>query len=133
MLVRFFSFCLVLAFFWSCTKEGLEIEDFDGTWKVDWIRCDNFHTKAVGQISFTINDSTNRTGIIQETIDSVTSEISFHFEFLSTKELLIDTLYDFDGVSDWLGLHAISEFQERSFFLERNTENCEGEKFKFIK
>ena len=117
----------------SCEKDVFETEGFNGTWKVDWIRCDNFHNKVFGEISFTVTDSTENKGVIKETLADTINEMIFHFEFISNEELLIDTLYDYDTTSHWLGIHTISELQEKSFLLERGAKACEREQFKFVK
>lgn len=139
---------LLLLFLVSCDKDVFETEDFNGSWEVEWIRCDNFHNKVFGKISFTMTDSTVNRGVIKETVtDSVTSidEFNFHFDFISNDELLIDTLFyskpDWtidtlligDTIIHWLGTHSISELEEKSFLLERQTKACERELFKFVK
>jgi len=131
-LILAFSMLLMMT---SCEKDVFETDDFTGTWTVDWIRCDNFHSKAVGQISFTITDSTVNAGVIQETIRDTLRTYDFHFEFISSEELLIDTLYDFDSTytAHWLGTHKIAELQENSFLLERGSTACDDELFKFVK
>jgi hypothetical protein len=142
-----FTFSLLILLI-SCEKDVIEVEDFDGTWKVDWIRCDNFHNKVFGELSFTVTDSTENKGVIKETVvDSVSTinEINFHFNFISTEELVIDTLFIIneeslidtlivgDTTAHWLGTHAISELQENSFILERGSKSCERELYKFVK
>lgn len=132
-MIRLTLFFSVLLLFTSCEQDVFETEDFNGTWTMDWIRCDNFHNKVVGEISFTMTDSTENIGIISETLADTTNEMSFHFEFISNEELLIDTLYDYDVASHWLGTHAISELEEGSFLLERGSKACEEELYKFVK
>lgn len=134
MQFRTVLFLSLLIFFASCEKDVFENEDFDGTWTVDWIRCDNFHNKVFGEITFVVNDSDATTGVIKEILADTINEMTFHFQFLSDEELLIDTLYDdVDSASLWLGTHTISELQENSFLLERETETCERELYKFVK
>jgi hypothetical protein len=117
----------------SCEKDVFETEDFNGTWRVEWIRCDNFHNKVFGEMSFIVTDTTENKGVIKETLADTVNTMSFHFKFVSNEELLIDTLYDYDSTSHWLGTHVISELQENSFLLERVTKACEREQFKFVK
>ncbi|MFT6715653.1 MAG: hypothetical protein ACJA0Q_000280 [Saprospiraceae bacterium] len=117
----------------SCEKDVFETEDFNGTWTVSWIRCDNFHNKVFGEISFTVTDSTENKGIIKETLADTVNTMEFHFEFINNEQLLIDTLYNYDTTSHWLGKHTISELQEKSFLLERGSKPCEGELIKFVK
>jgi len=122
-----------LLFLGSCEKDIFETEDFNGTWRVEWIRCDNYHNKVVGEMSFSVTDSTESKGVIKETVGGVANTMDFHFEFISNEELLIDTLYNYDTTSHWLGTHVISELQENSFLLERGSKSCERELFKFVK
>jgi hypothetical protein len=131
-LILAFSLLFIMS---SCEQDVFETDDFKGTWTVDWIRCDNFHNKAVGQMSFTMTDTTVNTGQIQETIFDTLRTYNFHFEFISNEKLLIDTLFGFDSTytSYWLGSHTISELQESSFLLERGVTACDDELFKFTK
>ena len=117
----------------SCEKEVFEDQDFVGTWDIDWKRCDNFHNSFFGNITFNMTDSTENVGSVLEMRADTAFTFFFHFSFINQEQLVIDSLYDPQLSSEWLGTHQITELQSGSFLLERANKSCDNELFKFKK
>lgn len=131
--MRHFLFGVFLLVFAACEKPVFEEKDLNGTWKMQWIRCDNFHNSTQGDISFTVTDSTLNRGVINEVLVDTAYVFDFHFSLLDGDKLLIDTLYTGDSTSRWLGTHSLHELEATSFLLELETKTCNDELYKLVK
>lgn len=128
-------FLLVFTCFicFSCEKTEFEVDDFNGTWSFEWKRCENFHNSEFGSINFLMTDTTENFGTIQEFNADTIHTIYFHFSFIGTDKLLIDSLYNSSEVSNWLGTHQITDLETGRFYLERENKSCDNELFKLVK
>ena len=117
----------------SCEEEVYDQEDLVGTWQLDWKRCENFHVSAPGSLTFSITDSTENEGVLEEYIQDSLYIRKFHFTFETNESLVIDSIYDTDDTISWLGSHTILDFSSGRFQLERENMQCEGEQFQFVK
>lgn len=131
--MKVFVLVFISLFCFSCEKTEFETDDFLGTWNFEWQRCENFHLSEFGSINFTMTDSTENVGTVQEMNADTIRTVIFHFSFIGTEKLLIDSLYDPVLGIDWLGTHEITELQAGSFLLERENKSCNNELFKLVK
>ncbi len=123
----------VISFMCSCQKEKYDESDLVGTWQLDWHRCDNYHVSSANTLSFAITDSTENVSTLEEYLNDSLHVRTFHFTFPDNETLIIDSIYDTDDSTSWLGSHKIFNFTSGSFQLERETPQCEREKFQFKK
>ena len=127
-LILFFAFFLV-----SCQKEEFQLEDLNGTWNMEWKRCELFHNQPEGKIEFTVNDSINDQGRITERIGDTLAFAVFKFQWVNNETLIIESLSDSTYLLDWIGSHRIYELSTSRFELEREKQSCEQERYKFVK
>ena len=127
-LILFFAFFLV-----SCQKEEFQLEDLNGTWNMEWKRCELFHNQPEGKIEFTVNDSINDQGRITERIGDTLAFADFKFQWVNNETLIIESLSDSTYLLDWIGSHRIYELSTSRFELEREKQSCEQERYKFVK
>ena len=109
------------------------MEDLNGTWNMEWKRCELFHNQPEGKIEFTVNDSINDQGRITERIGDTLAFADFKFQWVNNETLIIESLSDSTYLLDWIGSHRIYELSTSRFELEREKQSCEQERYKFVK
>ena len=117
----------------SCQEETFELEDLNGTWNMDWKRCDLYHTQPEGKLEFWVNDSVTDLGKITERIGDTLVGAEFRFEWINNEALFLDSLSDSSYLMHWMGYHEISELTTGRFELKRDATDCERELYKFVK
>ena len=133
MKMKGFLLVFVSLICFSCEKTEFETDDFSGAWSFEWKRCENFYNSEFGTINFLFSDTAENVGtLIEQNADTIRT-IQFRFSFVGTEKLLIDSFYDPTVVSNWAGVHNITELQTQSFLLERAAKSCDNELFKLVK
>lgn len=118
-------FIVIVSFlFIGCEEDQDFAETIEGTWKLEWKRCEIYHNDFESVLKFSFTDSTQNGWVTQQ-------EDTTYFDFVLSSNQSIEIVNATNN--SWNGIMKFTRVSERYISFEREQKGCENELFQYKK